>query len=189
MRLLALASLHVGLTTSAETSEFPKDDVRKVVAMAGILSRRIADPSICSSDLCTEAAEKILNELGWPRDSIDALIMVTQSPDYLLPSTSCIIHKHLQLSDECAAFDVGLGCSGYPYAIWLAAMMLNSGGLKRVLVLHGDTSSRFSDKSDRSVALLFGDLALQQPLKQLTPKFQKTGFSNFILMDQAIKIC
>lgn len=159
-----------------ETSEFPKDDVRKVVAMAGILSRRIAEESICSSDLCTEAAEKILDELGWPRDSIDALIMVTQSPDYLLPSTSCIIHKHLQLSDECAAFDVGLGCSGYPYALWLAAMMLKSGGLKRVLVLHGDTSSRFSDKSDRSVALLFGDLGTATAIEAVDSEVSDNWF-------------
>ena len=141
----------------ADTTEFTPTEVRKVVAMAGIQARRLADESICSSDLCLAAANKVLESLGWERGSIGALIMVTQSPDYFLPSTSCVLHKELRLSDECAAFDVGLGCSGYPYGIWLASMMLNSGGIQRVLVMHGETPSRFSDKSDRSVSLLFGD--------------------------------
>ena len=83
--------------------------------------------------------------------------MVTQSPDYLLPSTACVVHKHLGLSDECAAFDLGLGCSGYPYGLWVGAMMIKTGQIQRVLVLHGETPSRFSDDSDRSVSLLFGD--------------------------------
>jgi 3-oxoacyl-[acyl-carrier-protein] synthase III len=140
-----------------ETSQFAKEEVKKVVALAGVKARRLAGNSICSSDLCLAAANKMLDSLGWERDSIGALIMVTQSPDYLLPSTACVLHKHLGLSDECAAFDLGLGCSGYPYGLWLGAMMINTGEIKRVLVLHGETPSRFSDESDRSVSLLFGD--------------------------------
>ena len=159
-----------------ETSEFSKDEVRKVVGMAGVYSRRIADEKICGSDLCFEAARKIIDSLNWERDSIDGLIMVTQSPDYFLPSTSCIIHKHLDLSDECATFDVGLGCSGYPYGLWLAAMMINSGGLQRVLLLHGDTSSRFTDKSDRSVALLFGDSGSATAIEAVDRKKSKKWF-------------
>jgi 3-oxoacyl-[acyl-carrier-protein] synthase-3 len=98
-----------------------------------------------------------MHVLGWEAESIDGLIFVTQSPDYLLPSTACLIHRDLGLSPGCAAFDVGLGCSGYPYGVWLASMMLQSDGMKRVLVLHGETPSRFAEQSDRSVALLFGD--------------------------------
>jgi 3-oxoacyl-[acyl-carrier-protein] synthase-3 len=71
-----------------ETSEFTQDEVRKVVALAGVHERRLADDLICSSDLCVEAADCILDSLNWSRDSIDALIMVTQSPDYFLPSTA-----------------------------------------------------------------------------------------------------
>jgi 3-oxoacyl-[acyl-carrier-protein] synthase-3 len=140
-----------------EKTEFSVEEVRKVVGLAGVSCRRVASPTMCSSDLCLAAAQRILDRLAWKPESIDALIMVTQSPDYLLPSTACIIQQDLGLSDECAVFDVGLGCSGYPYGLWLAAMMLNSGGLRRVLVLHGETPTRFSDKSDRSVYLLFGD--------------------------------
>jgi 3-oxoacyl-[acyl-carrier-protein] synthase-3 len=140
-----------------ETTAFDIKEVDKVVKMAGVRTRHIASESICSSDLSIAAAKRVLERLGWNPGSVDALIFVTQSPDYLLPSTSCLAHRELGLSDQCAAYDVGLGCSGYPYALWQASMMLSSGGLKRVLVLHGETPSRFSDSSDRAVALLFGD--------------------------------
>jgi 3-oxoacyl-[acyl-carrier-protein] synthase III len=140
-----------------ETTAFDPEEVDKVVKMAGVRTRYLASEQICSSDLCSAAARRVLERLSWDPKSVDALIFVTQSQDYLLPSTACLVQHWLGLSDNCAAFDVGLGCSGYPYGLWLASMMLNGGGLKRVLVLHGETPTRFSDKSDRSVALLFGD--------------------------------
>jgi len=83
--------------------------------------------------------------------------MVTQSPDYFLPSSSCMVHKWLGLKDECAAFDVGLGCSGYPYGLYLAASMLKAGGQQRILMLHGETPSRFTSPEDHATTLLFGD--------------------------------
>ena len=141
----------------ADTVEFSDEEVRKVTGMAGVTARRLAGDSVCSSDLCTAAAQRLLTTLQWEPASIEALIMVTQTPDYFLPSTACVVHKHLGLTDHCAAFDVGLGCSGYPYGLWLAAMMVQGGGVRRALVLHGETPTRFSDKGDRSVSLLFGD--------------------------------
>jgi 3-oxoacyl-[acyl-carrier-protein] synthase-3 len=140
-----------------ETTAFEPEEVEKVVRMAGVKSRYLADETICSSDLCAAAARRLFERLGWEPASVDALIFVTQSPDYFLPSTSCLVQHWLGLRDTCAAFDVGLGCSGYPYGLWLAAMMLQTPGFQRVLLLHGETPTRFSDKSDRSVALLFGD--------------------------------
>jgi 3-oxoacyl-[acyl-carrier-protein] synthase-3 len=140
-----------------DASGFTEDEVRKVVGMAGVRNRRMAGESVCSSDLCQAAAEALLDKIGWERASVDALIMVTQSPDYLLPSTACLLQTKLRLPDTCAAFDVGLGCSGYPYGLWLGSLMISQGGLKRILVLHGETPARFADESDRSVSLLFGD--------------------------------
>jgi 3-oxoacyl-[acyl-carrier-protein] synthase-3 len=140
-----------------ETTAFDPAEVDKVVKMAGVRTRHLASDKICSSDLCLAAAKRVLERLQWAPDSIDALIFVTQTPDYFLPSTACLLQHWLGLSDRCAAFDVGLGCSGYPYGLWLASMMLATGGLKRVLLLHGETPTRFSDQSDRAVALLFGD--------------------------------
>lgn len=141
----------------SDSTAFPPEEVDKVVKMAGVRTRHLASDTMCSSDLCVAAARRVLESLAWSPDSVDALIFVTQTPDYLLPSTSCLAHQRLGLSDRCAAFDVGLGCSGYPYGLWLASMMLAGGGLKRVLLLHGETPSRFSDNTDRAVALLFGD--------------------------------
>lgn len=136
---------------------FDPEEVRKVVAMAGVRERRVVDDGVTSADLCFEAAEALLDRLGWARDSITGLIFVTQSPDYFLPSTSCVLHQWLGLSDECAAFDVGLGCSGYPYGLYLAAAMLRGGGQQRILMLHGETPSRFVDPSDHATTLLFSD--------------------------------
>jgi len=141
----------------ADAKGFTEDEVRKVVGMAGVKSRRMAGDSVCSSDLCQAAAESLLEKIGWERDSVDALIMVTQSPDYILPSTACLLQMKLGLPTSCAAFDVGLGCSGYPYGLYLGALMISGGGIKRALVLHGETPARFADESDRSVSLLFGD--------------------------------
>ena len=161
-----------------ETTAFPPAEVDKVVKMAGVRTRHLAPEATCSSDLCTAAARQVLSRLNWAPESVDGLIFVTQSPDYLLPSTSCLAHHHLGLSDRCAAFDVGLGCSGYPYALWLATMMLAGGGLKRVLVLHGETPSRFSDGSDRAVALLFGDAGSATALEASpSPSAAPWGFS------------
>jgi 3-oxoacyl-[acyl-carrier-protein] synthase III len=140
-----------------DSGEFSEEEIRKVTGMAGVSARRLAGDTVCSSDLCIMAARRAMERLDWSPDSIDALIMVTQTPDYFLPSTACVVHHQLSLADHCAAFDVGLGCSGYPYGLWLAGMMLQGGGVKRALVLHGETPTRFSDKADRSVSLLFGD--------------------------------
>jgi 3-oxoacyl-[acyl-carrier-protein] synthase-3 len=83
--------------------------------------------------------------------------MVTQTPDYFQPATSCVIHGKLGLSKDCAALDINLGCSGYVYGLWFAAMMVSSGSCKRVLLLAGDTLSRCVSPHDSAVAPLFGD--------------------------------
>lgn len=152
-----------------ELTAFDAGEVEKVVRLAGVQTRYVADDSICSSDLCLAAARDVLRRLEWTPGSIDALIFVTQTPDYLLPSTCCLMHQKLGLADTCAALDVGLGCSGYPYGLWLAAMMLQSRGFRRVLVLHGETPTRFSDPSDRAVALLFGDAGSATALEAGSP--------------------
>lgn len=141
----------------ADTGQFDRDEVRKVVAMAGVARRRVSSPEQCSSDLCIAAARRLLAELSWSPSSIEGLVFVTQTPDYHLPSTASVVHRDLELSDGCAAFDVGLGCSGYPYGLWLGHMMVACGGLGRVLVLHGETPTKFTHETDRATWLLFGD--------------------------------
>ena len=155
---------------------FDPEEVRKVIAMAGVQQRRVVDEGVTSADLCFEAAERLLKALDWKRESVTGLIFVTQSPDYFLPSTSCILHQWLGLGDECAAFDMGLGCSGYPYGLYLAATMLRAGGQQRILMLHGETLSRFVSPDDQATKLLFGDAGSATALE-----LASTGSGHFCL--------
>ena len=136
---------------------FGETEVRKVVAMAGVRQRHVVDAGVTSVDLCCDAAKRLLAQLGWSAESITGLIMVTQSPDYFLPSSACVVHNRLGLSDDCAAFDLGLGCSGYPYGLYISSTMLRAGGHRRILMLHGETPSRFTSLDDHATRLLFGD--------------------------------
>lgn len=129
---------------------------RKVMAMAGVRYRHISDGSVTATDLCRQACAELLTELAWEAETVDAVILVTQSPDYFLPSSSCLVHRDVGFPASTAAFDVGLGCSGYPYGLWLGAMMLSS-GLERVVVMHGETPSLFCHPEDHATTLLFGD--------------------------------
>lgn len=133
------------------------DGVAEVTKMTGVLARHRADENVTTSDLCEAAAEHLLERLGWDRESIDGLIFVTQSPDYRLPATACSVHGRMKLRVGAIAFDVNLGCSGYPYGLWLAMMAVQTGAMRRVLLAVGDTSGKTIDSTDRSTALLFGD--------------------------------
>lgn len=153
----------------ADTNEFSPDEVRKVVGMAGVSARRVADSETCSTDLCFGAAENLLNELGHDRSTIDVLIMATQTPDYFMPSSSCLLQQRLGLSASCAAFDLNLGCSAYIYGLWLAASLLATSSYRSVLLLNGETPTRYADRADRSVALLFGDAGSATLLERRDP--------------------
>ena len=135
---------------------FDVAEVQEVSAITGVENRHWAAPAQTAADLCEVAAYRLLDQLDWPAESVDALLLVTQTPDQRMPATACLLHGRLGLASHCAAFDVALGCSGYVYGLWLAATMI-AGGCRRVLLLAGDTSSRLIDPADRATALLFGD--------------------------------
>jgi 3-oxoacyl-[acyl-carrier-protein] synthase III len=136
---------------------FDAAEIRKVTGMVGIKARRIADDQTCTSDLCFEAAQRLLQKLEWDPHSVDGLILVTQTQDYVMPSSSCILQHKLGLPETCAAFDVNLGCSAYVYGMWLANSLLATKACRRILLLTGETPSKFVDPKDRTTALLFGD--------------------------------
>ena len=136
---------------------FGEDKVSKISRNIGVKSRHIAPAHLCTSDLCYFAAERLLSDAGWAKDSVDTLIFLSQTPDYKLPATSCVLQDRLGLSTDCAAFDINMGCSGYIYGLWVASSLLSSGGAKRILLLVGDTVNKLVSKQDQSVALLFGD--------------------------------
>ena len=116
-------------------------DRERLVRNIGIHHRRICKKWQCFSDLALVAAEKLMAELGWAREEVDALIVVTQSPDYLIPATAIILQDRLGLSHATIAYDVNLGCSGYPFALHLLGSMIQAGSIKKALVLVGDKSA------------------------------------------------
>lgn len=142
------------------------DKVADIVKMTGVQTRYWVENGVTTSDLCEKAANHLLETLGWERASVDALIFVSQTPDYRLPATACTLQTRLGLRSGIVAFDVPLGCSGYPYGLWLASMMLQTHAAKRVLLLVGDTSSIMNDPDDRSTVLLFGDAGTATALEQ-----------------------
>lgn len=133
------------------------DKVADVVKMTGVRTRHWVENGVTTSDLCEAAANRLLGQLVWEKDSVDALIFVSQTPDYRLPATACLLQHRLGLSPGIIALDVSLGCSGYVYGMWLGSMMIQTGAARRVLLCVGDTSSIMNDPEDRSTALLFGD--------------------------------
>ncbi len=138
-------------------ARYGEETVDKFMAMTGIEEFRRTKPHQTASDLGYAAAEKLLNGKKIDRDSIGALIFTGLSPDYRRPATACILHKRLELSKECAAFDVGLGCSAITYSIQNICSMMSCSDIQRALLIVGETSTKMVNPNDRSVSMLFGD--------------------------------
>ncbi len=145
------------VNTEEYNSIFGEESVRKFINMTGVKKRRVSIDQQCASDLCYVAARKIMDRLNWEPSSINALILITQTPDYAVPATACVLQYRLGLSDDCIAFDINLGCSGYVYGLWLAASMISTQNIKRVLLLVGDTSNFGINPCDSATAMIFGD--------------------------------
>lgn len=134
------------------------EEYQRFLEATGIATRYIVgDSGVCTSDLCFDAAKRLLNELQWEPESIDCLLFVTQTPDYILPATACILQERLGLPKSTYAMDIGLGCSGWVYGLSVAQALLESGVFKRTLLLAGDTTSVTKSPLDRSTFPLFGD--------------------------------
>lgn len=135
----------------------PAEDIQKFIDVTGVEERRIADADVCTSDLCMQAATKALSAVQWEKESIEILVFVSQTADYILPVTSAMLQDRLGFSKDCIAFDIPLGCSGYVYGISVITGMMKAFGLKRGILLAGDTSSKWISKNDKSTYPLFGD--------------------------------
>jgi 3-oxoacyl-[acyl-carrier-protein] synthase III len=138
---------------------FSLAESEKFIKTTGIRFRRIAGDKQTTSDLGYAAAVNLLKKIDINKNDIDALIFVSQTADYILPASSIILQNRLNLSKSTIAFDVSLGCTGYVYGLYIAASLLNSGQLKNVLLICGDTPSKYVSQNDRSSVLLLGDAA------------------------------
>lgn len=137
--------------------DLPVEDLQKLISTTGIERRRIATSKQTTADLCFNAAHSLLNQLDWDSKDIECLIFVTQTPDYILPATSCILQDKLGLSNRCYCLDISLGCSGWVYGLSTIASIMKAGGLKKGILLAGDTISKICSKNDKSTWPLFGD--------------------------------
>jgi len=147
------------LTNERINEEFPEWGIEKISAKTGISQRHISAVDEFSSDMACKAAEKLFAEHSVDRNSIDFVLLCTQSPDYLLPTTACIVQHRLGLRTEVGALDFNLGCSGYVYGLSLAKGLIAGGMANNILLITSDTYSKFIHPSDKSNKTIFGDAA------------------------------
>jgi 3-oxoacyl-[acyl-carrier-protein] synthase III len=138
-------------------SIFHGDEADKFIASTGIERRRIANRNITASDLCLCAAEGLIKDLNWNKAEINCLVFVTQTPDYLLPSTACILQDRLGLSEECYSLDLSSGCSGWVYGTSVITSLMQNGSISKGLLLVGDTILKINSPKDKSSWPIFGD--------------------------------
>lgn len=130
--------------------------INRVIQSSGFLKRRIVDSDTTTSDLCFQAAENLIKILNLNKNEIDGLLFISYTPDYIMPATSYVLHKRLGLSQNCVVMDIPQACSGFIIGLYQAAMLVNS-GCKKVLLLVGDSFSKFSDMFRNNTAPVFGD--------------------------------
>lgn len=132
-------------------------DAEKTIAVTHVERTRMVSKGQCCSDLCYEAADRLLNELEWDRNEVEAIIYVALSRDYLTPATAGLLQHRLGLSKECYAIDVPLACSGYVYGMSVVSSLISAGGIKKALLLVGETTTRLQSPLDKTLWPLHGD--------------------------------
>ena len=150
---------------TADFDIFTKEEAEIFDNTVGIKNRYIGPDNVCASDLCLDAAERLIAGLGWEKDTIDVLVFASVTGDYKTPPTSGILQHRLGLSLNTFVLDIPMGCCGSVYAINVAGNLLSSGSVKRALLLVGDTALRMGSKKDKSRVPLFGDCGTAMALE------------------------
>jgi len=135
----------------------PEEDRKKIIELTKVAGYRKAPPHLCASDLCQAAAETLLAGMGRNPDEIDAIVFASMTPDYRVPSTACLLQDRLKCSSGVVAYDVNMGCSGFVVGLYNACALIRGGGLKRVLLLAGDTQTKLCYAEDKNVIFILGD--------------------------------
>lgn len=146
---------HIVENSNSELFE-SKEDLDKYIQSTGVVRRRVADKDVCSSDLCQKAAEKLIESLKWDKNEIDALFFLSQTSDYIYPETSCILQDKMGLSTDCMCMDITMGCPGWVYGLSSISAMMQTGQIRKALLLVGETVSKTRSPYDR-VNLITGD--------------------------------
>lgn len=156
-------------------AEFPEWDLPLIAEKTGIYSRYIAAPNETASDLGVAAAKKLFEQNEIDPKSIDFMMLCTQTPDYPLPTTACLMQDRLGLNTHCGAMDFNLGCSGFVYGLSLAQGLIASGQAKRILLVTAETYSKYIINDDRSLRTIFSDAAAAT-LVESTEESMLSGF-------------
>src|ERR1035438_3731749 len=147
------------VSTADLSAEFPEWSVEKIDSKTGIRDRHVVSTDECSSDLAFAAAQRLFQSGACRPEQIDFILLCTQSPDYFLPTTACLLQDRLGIPTSAGALDFNLGCSGYIYGLGLAQGLIETGQASRVLLITAETYSKFIHPGDKSVRTLFGDAA------------------------------
>lgn len=145
------------VTNEELVEEFPEWSVDKIADKVGVLERHVAAPNETASDMAIKAAEVLFEKGVAQKGEIDFVLLCTQSPDYFLPSSACIIQDRLGLPTGCGALDFNLGCSGYEYGLALAKGLIMGGVSKNVLLLTAETYNKYLHPRDKGNRTIFGD--------------------------------
>ncbi len=162
--------------TNAELQAlFPNWDIPQIADKTGIEQRYVAAENETASDLAVKAAKKLFAENEIDPQSIDFILLCTQTPDYPLPTTACLVQQRLGIPTTAGALDFNLGCSGFVYGISLAQGLIASGQARRILLLTAETYSKYIDAEDRSLRTIFSDAAAAT-LLEAKPELSLSGF-------------
>ena len=144
------------LTNEQIAERFPEWSAEKVAGKVGITERHIAADNETATDMAQKAAEQLFAQ-GVGKSQIDFVLLCTQSPDYFLPSSACILQDRLGLSKNCGAFDFNLGCSGYEYGLAVAKGLIVAGIAQNILLLTAETYTKYIHPQDKGNMTIFGD--------------------------------
>jgi len=187
----------VKITNQEIASRFPEWESEQIFEKIGIKERCIAEPDEFVSDMSVKAIQNLVGEYSVDLSEIDYFILCTQSPDYQLPTTACIIQDKVGLKKSCAAIDINQGCSGYIYGLSLASSLVSSGNFKNVLLVTADMYSKNINSEDKGNISLFGDAATatiistdgEYEIGKFTLGSDGSGAENLIIKNGGTKNC
>ncbi len=160
LKALSAAVPHTIVKTRSMTDYYTPEAIEKFIEATGIEERRVISPGLCASDLCELAANQIFEETEVNQEDIDVLVFVCQTPDYKSPGTSIILQDKLGLKKDTIVYDVNMSCSGFIHGMMMAYTFLQMPNINNVMVLVGDTLSKWTSPKDKSTGMLLGDAGI-----------------------------
>ena len=143
--------------TASLTDHFSIEQIEKFVESTGVKERRFASSDMCASDLCFDAASQLFDQTDIKREDIDLLLFVSQTPDYKIPGTSVLLQNRLGLKKSTIVYDMNMSCSGFLHGLLMSYTFLQLPEINNVLLLVGDTLSKYLSLDDKSTGMLLGD--------------------------------